>query len=100
METEYEIYMNEVAGHLAEFMNGVMDGDKQIVTTTTEAMKNKFALTIEQEAAVKIALVHLELLANQIENMEALKHFVGLEVNILTDVVMKNWHGLVNDRLE
>ena len=100
METEYDIYMNEVAGHLAEFMNGVMDGNEQIITTTTEVMKKKFALSIEQEAAVKIALVHLELLANQMENIETLKHFVGLEVNILTDVVMKNWHGLVNDRLE
>lgn len=100
MKTEYDIYMNEVAKHIAEFMNGVMDDDMRIVTTTTETMKKKFALSIEQEAAVKISLVHLELLANQMENQEALRHFVGLEVNILTDVIMKNWHGLVNERLE
>ena len=87
--------LKEVSKHLANFMNGVMAGDKQIVNTTTEAMKKQFVLTIEQEAAVKIAFTHLELLACQMQDIEALKHFVGVEINMLTDVVLQNWNALV-----
>lgn len=86
--------MNLVCGIVADFMNQVNAGDRFPFEKAVHAFKENVELTDEQEAMVRNSLLHLEIIANNIENEETVKHIVGMECNILLWTVAADWHCL------
>ncbi len=79
---------------VADFMNQVYDGEQFAFEKAVHAFKENVELTDEQEAMVRNSLLHLEIIANNIENEETVKHIVGMECNILLWTVAADWHCL------
>lgn len=84
----------QVCGIVADFMNQVNDGDQFAFEKAVHAFKNGTELTDEQEAMVRNSLLHLEIIANNVENQDTVKHVVGMECNILLWTVAGDWHCL------
>jgi len=80
--------LNEVAGIMADFMNEIQEyGGNNAYEDAVLRLILKYDLSPEQESMVRIALSNLELLACNMEDEEVLKHFVGLECNVIVCVV-------------
>lgn len=91
---EKDVTTNLVCGIVADFMNQVNDGERFAFEKAVHAFKENVELTDEQEAMVRNSLLHLEIIANNIENEETVKHIVGMECNILLWTVAADWHCL------
>ena len=86
--------MDFVCSIVAEFMNQVTNGDEFAFEKAVHTFKNSTELDDEQEAMVRNSLFHLEIIANNIENEETVKHVAGMECNILLWTVAADWHCL------
>jgi hypothetical protein len=87
--------LNEVAWIVADFMNEIQEyGGNNPYEDAVIRLILKYDLSPEQESMVRIALSHLELLACNMEDEEALKCFVGLECNVLVCVVKGEYEDL------
>lgn len=89
--TEYEIYQREVIAIINDFLNRTIEGDVNI-GDTTDRLACKFALTQEQRAAVKIALGYLSMVNIAYGELKA--GFVGITINLITHIVLKDWQGV------
>ena len=89
--TEYEIYQKEVIAIMTDFLNRTIEGDVNI-GDTTDRLARKFALTQEQRAAVKIALGYLSMVNIAYGELE--DGFVGIAINLITHIVLKDWQGV------
>ena len=89
-----DVTMKLVCDIVADFMNQVNEGEQFAFEKAVHAFKENVELTDEQEAMVRNSLLHLEIIANNIENEETLKHIVGMECNILLWTVAADWHCL------
>ena len=86
--TKKQETLNEVAGIMADFMNEIQEyGGNNAYENAVLRMVLKYDLSSEQEAMVRIALCHLELLACNMKDQETLKRFVGLQCNVIVCVV-------------
>ena len=86
--------LDKMSGIIADFMNGVTTGNETAYEDAVTAIKNEWNIEPEQEACVRIALTHLELMALNCKKSFNLPGFVGLEINILMQVVIADWHAL------
>ena len=90
--------VEEVAEVMADFMNGVMNGEKGAYENAVGTLKTRYELSEEQETMVRIALSHLEMLAPHVSDDFDLKGFVGLECNVLFHVIGEDF-GILNRRV-
>ena len=89
--TEYEIYQKEVISIMIDFLNRTIDGETN-VDDTTDRLAKKFALTQEQRAAVKITLGNLSMVNTSYGELK--DGFVGIAINLITHIVLKDWQGV------
>ena len=89
---------DQVAALLADFMNGVQAGDTKIYEQTVQAMKSAYDLDAAQETAVRVALTHLELMAQHATPDFDLKGFVGLECNVIFWIIAGDY-DILNRRI-
>lgn len=89
--TEYEIYQKEVISIMTDFLNRTLDGETN-VDDTTDRLARKFALTQEQRAAVKITLGNLSMVNTSYGELK--DGFVGIAINLITHIVLKDWQGV------
>lgn len=85
--------LNEIAGIMADFMNGVSQNVSSAYRNAMEAFEN-YCLSTEQEAAIRIVLTHLETLARNCDEDFNLPGVVGLECNIIEQIIDGRWHEL------
>ena len=88
---EIEIYRKEVCGIMPDFLNRTLDGEI-VVNEFTNRFAEKFALTQEQRCVVKIVLAQLSML--QIHYNELPDRFVGIAINLITRILLKDWNGV------
>lgn len=98
-KTEHEIYLDEVCGYMATFMNELDDGNRHVVERTVEQMKKRFALDDAQEAALTIALFHLETLHSEADENFNIHGLVGLECHVIADILTKDYRSICDRRL-
>ena len=98
-KSEHEIYLDEVCGYMATFMNELTDGNRHVVERTVEQMKKRFALDDAQEAALQIALFHLEMMHSEADEEFNMDGLVGLECHVIADILTKNYRSICDDRL-
>lgn len=91
--TEYEIYQKEVISIMTDFLNRTIEGEENI-DDTTDRLARKFALTQEQRAAVKITLGNLSMVNTSYGELK--DGFVGIAINLITHIVLKDWQGVEN----
>lgn len=96
MKTKEQI-QEIVAGIMADFMNN-FDEPWQYENTVND-FAFKFNLSEEQEASIRIALSHLEQLALYCTEDFNLSGFVGLECDIITSVIARDWSDINNNIL-
>jgi len=88
---EYEIYQKEVISIMTDFLNRTIEGEENI-GDTTDSLARKFALTQEQRAAVKITLGNLSMVNTSYGELK--DGFVGIAINLITHIVLKDWQGV------
>lgn len=88
---EYEIYQKEVISIMTDFLNRTIEGEENI-SETTDRLARKFALTQEQRAAVKITLGNLSMVNTSYGELK--DGFVGIAINLITHIVLKDWQGV------
>jgi len=88
---EYEIYQKEVISIMTDFLNHIIEGEENI-GDTTDRLARKFALTQEQRAAVKITLGNLSMVNTSYGELK--DGFVGIAINLITHIVLKDWQGV------
>lgn len=98
-KTEHEIYLDEVCGYMATFMNELVDGNRHVVERTVKQMKKRFALDDAQEAALQIALFHLEMMHSEADEEFNMDGLVGLESHIIADILTKDYRSICDKRL-
>lgn len=98
-KTEHEIYLDEVCGYMATFMNELVDGNRHVVERTVKQMKKRFALDDAQEAALQIALFHLEMMHSEADEEFNMDGLVGLESHIIADILTKDYRSICDNRL-
>jgi len=89
--TEYEIYQKEVISIMTDFLNRTIDGETN-VDDTTDRLAKKFALTQEQRAAAKIALSYMDMVHHTLGDWP--EGYVGITINLITHIVLKDWQGV------
>lgn len=89
-----DITMDFVCSIVAEFMNQVTNGDEFAFEKAVHTFKNSTELDDEQEAMVRNSMLHLGIIATNVNNEEMLKCVVGLECNILLWTLAADWHCL------
>lgn len=89
-----EVTMEMVCGIVAEFMNQVANGEQFAFEKAVNDFKNSTELNDEQEAMVRNSLLHLEIIATNVENLDTVKRVVGMECNILLWTLAADWHCL------
>lgn len=98
-KTEKEIYLEAVVPYMTTFINEVQDHNAHVVERTVAQMKQKFALDDAQEAALQIVLFNLETMYNfSCEDLN-FDGFFGLNINIVVDIVMKDYRHICDHRL-
>ena len=90
--------VEELADVMADFMNGVMSGEKGAYEKAISTLKHRYELNKEQEAMVRISLTGLEQLANHADDDFDLKGFVGLNCNVLFWVIAGDY-DIINRRV-
>ena len=98
-KTEHEIYLDEVCGYMATFMNELVDGNRHVVERTVKQMKKRFALDDAQEAALQIARFHLEMMHSEADEEFNMDGLVGLESHIIADILTKDYRSICDNRL-
>jgi len=88
---EFEIYQKEVCGMMPDFLNRTLDGE-QVVNEFTNRFAEKFALTQEQRCAVKIALRYLDMIHHSFGDWP--EGYVGITINLITHILLKDWEGV------
>lgn len=91
--------MDKVAGIMADFMNGVTNGQEHSFEKAIHAFKNNFEMTDEQEAMVRNSLFHLETIAQNCQEDFNLEGFVGLECNIIFWTLAGDWSIMITRTL-
>lgn len=86
-----EIYQKEVCVIMLDFLKRTLDGE-EVVDEFTNRFAEKFALTQEQRCAAKIALAQLSML--QIHYGEVPDCFIGITINLITHILLKDWQGV------
>ena len=90
--------VEELADVMADFMNGVMNGERGAFEKAISTLKHRYELNKEQEAMVRISLTGLEQLANHADDDFDLKGFVGLNCNVLFWVIAGDY-DIINRRV-
>lgn len=90
--------VEELADVMADFMNGVMGGEKGAFENAISTLKHRYELNKEQEAMVRISLAGLEQLANHADDDFNLDGFVGLNCNVLFWVIAGDYN-IINRRV-
>ena len=90
--------VEELADVMADFMNGVMGGEKSAFEKAISTLKHRYELNKEQEAMVRISLTGLEQLANHADDDFNLDGFVGLNCNVLFWVIAGDY-DIINRRV-
>ena len=98
-KSEHKIYLDEVCGYMATFMNELEDGNKHVVGRTVEQMKKRFTLDDAQEAALQITLFHLEMMHSEAGEEFNMVGFVGLECHVIADILTKDYRSICDYRL-
>ena len=83
-----------VYGIMTDFMNGVTSDDENAFETAVQAFRKRYELKPEQEVMIRIALTHLEQLANHSDKDFNLTGFVGLECNIIKWIICEDYDHL------
>lgn len=89
--TEFEIYQKSVCGMMPDFLNRTMDGEA-VVDEFTERFAKKFALGQEQRCAVKMALAYLDMTHHSFGDWP--EGYVGIIINLITHILLKDWDGV------
>jgi hypothetical protein len=90
--------VEELADVMADFMNGVMSGEKGVFEKAISTLKHRYELSKEQEVMVRISLIGLEQLANHADDDFDLDGFVGLNCNMLFWVIAGDY-DIINRRV-
>ena len=90
--------VEELADVMADFMNGVMDGEKGTFENAISTLKHRYELNKEQEAMVRISLTGLEQLTNHASDDFDVDGFVGLNCNVLFWVIAGDY-DIINHRV-
>lgn len=86
---------DKLAEVMADFMNGVMGKSKTAYETAVGTLKSHYGLKPEQEAMVRIALTHLEMMAPHVDEEKFdLRGFVALNLNILSWIIAEDYDHL------
>ena len=97
-DTEHNTYAMAIAEVMTNFLNDCESGNENAVNEATDVLTKKFSLDIQQKAAMQIILSHMELAVHNIADEETLSHWVGLNVNIMARIAVKDWQDVI-DRL-
>ena len=97
-DAEHNTYAMAIAEVVTNFLNDCESGNENAVNEATDVLTKKFSLDIQQKAAMKIILSHMELAVHNIADGETLSHWVGLNVNIMARIAVKDWQDVI-DRL-
>ena len=87
-----EITMEFVAGIVANFLNAVNEGEQFAYENAVHTFKNSTELNDEQEAMLRNALYHLEIMENNIPDVETMKPIVACECHIIFWTLAADWH--------
>lgn len=98
-KSEFELYMEAVVPYMTTFMNELEDGNRHVVERTVNQMKQKFALDDAQEAALQIVLFNLETMHYGCNEEFPFDAYMGLAVNTVVDIVLKDWRTICDKRL-
>jgi len=90
--------VEELADVIADFMNGVSNGEKGAFEKAISTLKHRYELNKEQEAMLRISLTGLEQMANHVDDNFNLKGFVGLNCNVLFWVIAGDY-DIINRRV-
>ena len=90
--------VEELADVMADFMNGVMNGEKGAFEKAISTLKHRYELSKEQEAMVRISLTGVEQMANHADDDFDLDGFVGLNCNVLFWVIAGDY-DIINRRV-
>ena len=98
-KSEKDIYMEAVVPYVTTFMNELEDGNAHVVERTVAQMKQRFALDDAQEAALQIVLFNLEQAHMGMCEDFPFEGFLGLNTNIIIDIVLKDYRNICDSRL-
>ena len=98
-KSEKEICTEAVVPYMTTFMNELTDGNSHVVERTVAQMKQKFALDDAQEAALQIVLFNIETMYGVSNEDFNFKRFLGLNINIIIDIVLKDYRSICDHRL-
>ena len=79
---------------ISDFMNGVVNEDQEAFETAVRTLKEYYGLKPEQEAMVRIILMHLEAMAEVTNGESDMLKIVGLDTNVLKWVVAEDYDML------
>ena len=88
---EFEVYQQEVCGIMPDFLNRTLQG-ATVVNEFTDVFSKKFALTQEQRCAVKMALSYMDMVRHSFGDFP--EGCVGITINLITHIVLKDWDGV------
>ena len=91
---EYEVYLEQAVNYVSEFLD-----NKRNYADTIQTMNVTFGLDEQQETALRIVLTELDYMAEHI-NHDELVRFVGLNCNIVANILLKDWQKLNNETLK
>ena len=100
MEAKYLETQDKVSGYVADFMNGIFEEDDEtkvnaVTDDITKKMKEEFALTIEQEAMVKLTLFNIDITTTWLPEDDLQQKYVRMQTVIITRIVMGDWDALL-----
>ena len=89
--------VEELTDVMMDFLNGVVGHNTDVCSDTIKTLKDRYELTEEQEAAVRIVLFYLEQLA-LVPGEEKAHYIVGVSTNLLFHVIAGDY-GIINRRV-
>lgn len=90
--------VEELADVMADFMNGVTNGERGAYENAISTLKHRYELNKEQEVMVRISLTGLEQLANHVDDNFNMDGFVGMNCNVLFWVIAGDY-DIINRRV-
>lgn len=89
--------VEELTDVMMDFLNGVVEHNTDVYSDAIKTLKDRYELTEEQEAAVRIVLFYLEQFA-LVPGEEKANYIVGVSTNLLFHVIAGDY-GIINRRV-
>ncbi len=90
--------IDDISKLLSEFVDSVRADDKTQYERTIQVLKSKYELSPEEEAAIRIALSHVELLVKHSKESFNLSNLLYVERDIVFWLIAGDW-DILNRRI-